>query len=100
VGYFRSSRKNFGIVPVGAAADPTKCSRLIEVESGFEFGGKLGDGVGDLGGLFAKGGHHAFGHLGFVADEFGGGEHEGQVIIDVMPHGGKLLVQFLDFLDS
>jgi hypothetical protein len=70
------------------------------VEGGFEFGGKFGDGVGDFGGLFAKGGHHAFGHLGFVADEFGGGEHEGEVIIDVMPHGGKLLVQFLYLFDS
>ena len=74
-------------------------SSFLEVQGGFEFGGELGHGGGDLGGLFDESGHHALGHLGFVADEFRCGHDEGKMVVDVMSQGGKLLVQFLDLLD-
>jgi hypothetical protein len=75
-------------------------SRLLEAEGGLELGGKFRDGIGNFGRLLAQGGHHPFGHLGFVADELRRGEYQGQVIIDVMPHRGKLLIQFLDLFDG
>jgi hypothetical protein len=48
--------------------------------------------------LFAERGHHAFGHLGLVTDELRRGHHEGEVIVDVMPHGGELLIQVMNLL--
>ena len=53
-----------------------------------KFRRELSEDSSDLGRLLYQCGHHALGRLRLVADQFRRGDNQGQVIIDVVPHGG------------
>lgn len=75
-------------------------SSALDAESFLKLGGKLFHGVTDLGGLFGERGCHALCGFGFAADEFHGGHHQREMVVDVVAHGGEMLVQLFSLLGS
>jgi len=71
----------------------------LDAEGLFEFGGKLHERGGDLRGLFNERAGHAFGHLRLGADKFRGRQDQGQLVVDIVAHVGKLLVQLANLFD-
>ncbi len=66
---------------------------MRDAKSLFKFRREFGHGGGDPGRLFDKGGHHSLGQLGLVPDEFGRGQNEGKLVVDVVAQNGKFLVE-------
>lgn len=50
--------------------------------------------------LFEQGGEHALHDVRIQFNQFGGGNHQGQIPVDIMPQSGQLAVQFFDLRDG
>ena len=64
-----------------------------DAECGVEFAGKILQAGDNFGRLFNHGGEDASGGIRFGANQFGGCEDEGKVVIDVVARGCELLVK-------
>ena len=64
-----------------------------------ELGGEFRDGLGNFRRLVGDGGHHTFGEMRFVLENIQAGDHEGEVIVNVVTKIRELLIQLGNLLD-